>query len=241
MSAPRSDRPLTILIVDDDEPVVRALSRGLEKQGHRVYGAHSAADARALLETLKLDAAVVDLVLGDEEGPDGEPAGYGLCRHISSLPDAPFVVILSGKPPEEVYEQSLRAGAVAHLLKPVTVDYLEACLQTHHRLRTEGSARPPPPFPLQIDDDKCTASYWGKPLGLERRERRALGLLLDHCDQVVSPTQIRKHVGSASDQAARKTVNLARKKLEKAEAEEHDAVIETVRSEGFIIRYRSKK
>lgn len=236
MCEPGTNRPLKILIVDDDRGLVRSLRRGLERNGHQVFCAHSSAEALALAVKYKPDAAVVDLVLGEEEGPDAEPAGYRVCRHLNSLPHGPIVVIFSGMPAEDVYAESIRAGAVAHLAKPVRARHLEACLQTHCALRFENSSRPPPPFPLQVNDEECTVTLRGKLVDAKRRERAVLGLLLDHCDRVVTLSQVRAHLGSASDNAARKSVDRARASLGTDEK-----LVETLKNQGFILRYRSKK
>ena len=178
MSMRHTEHPLTILIVDDDPVMLRTIARSLERRGHQVHAAQTSAQAIELAQAHAFDAALVDLVLGEEADEESEPAGFELCRRLRALPNPPIVVTHSGQPPDAVYIESLRAGAVAHLQKPTLPDQLEACLRAHHEVRLERSTRPPPPFPLQIVDD--TVTFRGKLVPEVRGcELHALEVLLD--------------------------------------------------------------
>lgn len=56
----RAERPLTVLVADDEELIQRALSRLLSGRGHAVHTASDAYEAAALLERLRFDVVVVD-------------------------------------------------------------------------------------------------------------------------------------------------------------------------------------
>ncbi|HMR80403.1 MAG TPA: response regulator [Polyangiaceae bacterium] len=234
MSMRRTEHPLTVLIVDDEPAMLRTIARSLERRGHRVHAAQTSAQAMELAQAHALDAALVDLVLGEEASKESEPAGFELCRRLRALPVPPTVVTHSGQPPEAVYIESLRAGAVAHLQKPTLPDQLEACLWAHCVRRQEESSRPPPPFPLQIADG--TVCFRGKLFPEVRGcELHALEVLLDHCDQFVSTAELHEALDSGSDEAARQTVYRARRQI----GDQGEIIVKE--RAGFIIRYRSKK
>src|SRR6201999_4356234 len=61
---------LTVLLVDDCEDALKALSAVLELEGHSVSTANSGAAAIRELEALTPDVAIVDIVLADMDGFD---------------------------------------------------------------------------------------------------------------------------------------------------------------------------
>ena len=58
----------TLLYVDDEATIGRAVARWFERRGHVVHVAQSLSDARTLLETHDPDTIFVDVWLGTESG-----------------------------------------------------------------------------------------------------------------------------------------------------------------------------
>ena len=58
----------TVLYVDDEDAIRRAVSAWLTRRGHTVHTAATLADARDLLASQAIDGAFVDVWLGDENG-----------------------------------------------------------------------------------------------------------------------------------------------------------------------------
>jgi DNA-binding NtrC family response regulator len=58
----------TVLYVDDEDAIRRAVVAWLTRRGHRVHSAGTLADARDLLVSQTIDGVFVDLWLGDESG-----------------------------------------------------------------------------------------------------------------------------------------------------------------------------
>jgi DNA-binding NtrC family response regulator len=58
----------TVLYVDDEDAIRRAVVTWLTRKGHVVHAASSVAAARELLETHPIDGAFIDLWLGGESG-----------------------------------------------------------------------------------------------------------------------------------------------------------------------------
>jgi len=58
----------TVLYVDDEDAIRRVVVSWLTRRGHTVHTAATLADARALLESRRIDGAFVDVRLGDENG-----------------------------------------------------------------------------------------------------------------------------------------------------------------------------
>jgi DNA-binding NarL/FixJ family response regulator len=102
------------LIVEDDEPTARAVSRLVMSVGLKPRVVARARDARDLLVAAqKLRALVVDLGLPDG---DGFWVAEAARRGAAGLP----IVILTGSMSNEIVNQAFRLGA-RYLCKPLTV------------------------------------------------------------------------------------------------------------------------
>jgi len=60
----------TVLYVDDEDPIRRAMRSWLTRRGHVVFTAASIDEARAVLESNAIDGVFIDIWLGQESGFD---------------------------------------------------------------------------------------------------------------------------------------------------------------------------
>ncbi len=81
------DKKKTILLVDDDEDYLFQTRLHIEQFGFRVVTAESQAEAEKLLETLKPDLAILDLMM--EKDDSGFILAYKLKR---KYPDVPVII-----------------------------------------------------------------------------------------------------------------------------------------------------
>ena len=116
----RSSRPPEqwVLIVDDDEPVCRAMAKVLERMG---LAARYATTARQGLE--QVQAAVPDLILLDLNMP--EMNGPQFLEELRKTHLLLPVVIVTGHPDSTMMRQAMRHAPLLLLEKPVERDLLE--------------------------------------------------------------------------------------------------------------------
>ncbi len=128
---------LLVAIVDDEEPVRKALRRLLTSAGAAVETFASGPDFLASLESHQPDCLVLDLHL------PGLP-GRELQRLLAvAWPDLP-VIIVTGKDEPGAREEILADGACGYLLKPLDDVILLAVLNAVSRSRaTLGHSHPP--------------------------------------------------------------------------------------------------
>src|SRR3954447_13945526 len=67
-------RALTVLVIDDEPGIRKALSACLESDGHDVVAVSSGRDAHAATTRKSFDLVFVDIQLGDHSGMDLIPA-----------------------------------------------------------------------------------------------------------------------------------------------------------------------
>ena len=111
----------TVLIVDDDDALRRAIATTLSDLGHQPEQAGDGGSALAWLSRHRADAVLLDLRMPGLDGME-------VLRRIRARPDAPPVAVLTAVPTGENTIEAMRLGAADHLAKPVGRDGLRALL-----------------------------------------------------------------------------------------------------------------
>ena len=116
MSGPRG----TVLLVDDEEKILKRLGRALREQGHDVVEAGSAREAQRQLTQRPFDLFVVDNVMPGMTGLE-------LLREVfSTVPEAerPQVVMMTAHGSTQIVREAFKLGVEDFLEKPFGVDEL---------------------------------------------------------------------------------------------------------------------
>jgi two-component system, OmpR family, KDP operon response regulator KdpE len=158
-----------VLVVDDEQQILRALRTSLRGAGYEVETAESAEGALASAALRPPDAIILDLVL-----PDG--SGIEVCRELRRWSSTP-VIVLSAVGEEREKVAALDAGADDYVTKPVGIDELLARLRAVLR-RTTPSGEPIIEIgELVVDLEKRSVSTGGVPVHLTPHEFELLRVL----------------------------------------------------------------
>jgi PAS domain S-box-containing protein len=122
LSLPRGDGQ-RVLVVDDEEPLVRLATRTLEELGYVPVGFTS---SRAALAAFRADPQRFDAVVADERMPG--MSGSALIREVRGIRDRIPVVLMSGYVGDAVALQARDAGAEEVLRKPLSARDLATSL-----------------------------------------------------------------------------------------------------------------
>lgn len=119
MAASReTDAPLTVLIVDDEELLVRSCSRILEVEGFRVLTATRGRDAIDLARRYRPDIILADLMLPDLDGLE-------LLREARRNDPNVLVIMITGFATVDSSIEAIKAGAYDYIPKPFTATQLQ--------------------------------------------------------------------------------------------------------------------
>ena len=110
-------RPVSLLIVDDDESLARMLDDAALARGFRAECSTSLAAVNAALDQRAFDVALVDLVLGAE-------SGFDVIRRIKNLTPDTEIVVLSASTSLASAIRSYELSAFAFVQKPFDIDQL---------------------------------------------------------------------------------------------------------------------
>jgi DNA-binding NtrC family response regulator len=106
-----------VLLVDDEEKFVSALSQRLQVRGLKVDTASSGEEALKRIKSQKFDAIILDLVMPGMSGVE-------TLKHIKKEDPELQIIMLSGHGTVEKSVEAIKAGAVDFLEKPVDINKL---------------------------------------------------------------------------------------------------------------------
>ncbi|MEL6424469.1 MAG: ActR/PrrA/RegA family redox response regulator transcription factor [Pseudomonadota bacterium] len=129
----------SLLLLDDDEPFLRRLTRAMEKRGFEPSAALTVAEGRQIVQSNPPAYAVVDLRLEDGNGLDV----VELLRE--TRPDA-RIVVLTGYGAIATAVAAVKIGATDYLSKPADANDIVAAL-----LASSDDKPPPPENPMSAD------------------------------------------------------------------------------------------
>lgn len=175
-----------ILVVDDEEQILRALRTGLRGAGYEVETEATAEGALAAAAMRPPDAVILDLVLPDGTGTD-------VCRELRKWTAAP-VIILSAVGEEREKVAALDAGADDYVTKPVGIDELLARLRASLR-RVAPSGEPLIVIGgLEVDLEKQEVRVDGKPVHLTPHQFDLLRVLARNAGKLMTHRMLLQEV-----------------------------------------------
>jgi two-component system phosphate regulon response regulator PhoB len=222
----------TILVVEDEAPLLTLLRYNLEKQGFRV---EEAADGQEAL--LRVAETRPDLILLDWMLP--ALSGLEVCRQIRRRPatrDLPIIMVTARTEDQDAV-RALDTGADDYIAKPFAMEALLARIRA--LLRRSGAVPVKGRLSWQdivMDQDAHRVTRAGRALHLGPTEYRLLEFFLQHPGRVFSREQLLDAVWGRDIHVEPRTVDVHIRRLRKAVNGEGEAdVIRTVRSAGYAL------
>lgn len=207
---PRADA--TILVVDDDVQILRALRHALAARGYDVILASNGREALELAAVHIPRMVILDLALPDMSGLD-------VCRELRNWLTVPILVLsVRDRPNDKV--AALDIGADDYLTKPFDTSELLARIRSHLR-RAEQLPVAEPVYNfdgLRVDVAGRVVMRGAEEIHLTRTEFAVLQYLLQNAGRVVTHGVLLQHVwGPAYEtdtQTLRVHVGNLRRKIE---------------------------
>jgi two-component system phosphate regulon response regulator PhoB len=222
----------TVLIVEDEAPLLTLLRYNLEKQGFRV---DEAADGQEAL--LRVAEARPDIMLLDWMLPS--LSGIEVCRQLrrrTETRDLPIIMVTARTEDQDAV-RALDIGADDYIAKPFAMEHviarIRALLRRSGRVASKGSLAY---ADLAMDQDAHRVTRAGRPLQLGPTEYRLLEFFLQHPGRVFAREQLLDAVWGRDIHVEPRTVDVHIRRLRKAinQGDEVD-LIRTVRSAGYAL------
>jgi two-component system, OmpR family, response regulator RegX3 len=176
----------TILVVEDEESFVDALTVGLSREGFRVYVARDGVTGLAMFDSVKPDVVLLDVMLPRMSGID-------VCREIRKRSRVPIVMV-TAKSAEIDTVVGLEVGADDYVTKPYRLRELVARLRAVLRRASgpDGTEVEPSGSAVLEVGDVCLDSsrhevvVRGDLVNLPLKEFELLALLLTNAGRVLT-------------------------------------------------------
>lgn len=215
------------MIIEDDQRIRELVTRVLSQKGFDVDGASTALDGLQKIVQSSPDVVVLDMGLPDLDGAD-------LLKMIRAITDVPVVVATARSDDRDVI-RTLNAGADDYLVKPFSVEQLEARLRAVLRRSVADDAGSQLLVgDLRIDPSARTAILGDESLQLSPKEFDLLVYLAERVGVVVSKRELMAEVWRQPYGGSEKSVDVhiswIRKKLGETAAE--PGYIETIHGVG---------
>ncbi len=234
------DDKKTILIVDDEKPIVDILVYNLEKEGYNTLEANDGVTAVEIATTKKPDLILLDIMLPKMDG-------LTVCKKIRSSLNVP-ILMLTAKDEEIDKILGLELGADDYITKPFSVRELMARIKANLRkseikenannIGEDGKTKKIVVGPLELDLDKFEAKVDGEVIDLTIREFEVLKFLASQAGQVITREVLLEKVWGYEYYGDIRTVDVTvrriRGKIEKDTA--NPRILITKRGVGYYIR-----
>ncbi len=176
----------TVLVVDDDRALVRALSIGLRVHGFNVHAATTGPEALRVAGKVHPDVVLVDLGLPGLDGIEVIEALRGWSEAA--------IIVLSARPQEAVKVAALDAGADDYLTKPFGIDELLARVRAVSRRRVPTGEPVVQVGEITVDLSARRVERAGVLVHLTPKEWAALAILVRHPGQLVTHQSLLEQV-----------------------------------------------
>ncbi|RWM25433.1 response regulator transcription factor [Mesorhizobium sp.] len=215
---------VSILVVDDEPPILKLLRVGLGSQGYSVSEAPNARAAIEFMQAQRPDLILLDLGLPGMTGLEllGKWRNDGL--------DIP-VVILSSRTDETGIVSALELGADDYVTKPFGMNELVARIRValRHKFQQQGEKPVFQTGDLSVDLVKRIVKVEGKEVKLSPKEYDILRILVQYAGKVLTHQFLMKQLWNDSTdvQYLRVYVRQLRQKIEKTPDQPRYIITET--------------
>jgi two-component system response regulator RegX3 len=172
----------TILVVEDEESFIEALTVGLKREGFRVIVGRDGAEALSLFTAVRPDLVLLDVMLPKISGID-------VCREIRTQSRVPIIMV-TAKTSEIDTVVGLEVGADDYVSKPYRlrelVARIRAALRRAPRDHVAPSATVLDVGDVRLDPERHEVFVRGDLVTLPLKEFELLEVLLDNAGRVVT-------------------------------------------------------
>ena len=227
-----------ILIVQNDEPMLRGLALSLAAEGYRPLQSALGEEAIVLAESEAVDLLILEVTLPDISGLD-------VCRRLRERGNEVAIIMLSAKSDETDVVVALEVGANDYVTKPFRMREFIARVRVQLRQRAKAQGDPLRRCSfgnIVVDFEAHRASRSGQELELTPKEYEILRLLIRCRGEVVTRQRMLTAIWGYNSAPATRTVDnhvaRLRQKLEEDPARPNFVL--SVYGEGYKFAGRPK-
>ncbi|WOB43661.1 response regulator [Thermoleptolyngbya oregonensis NK1-22] len=221
---------MRLLLVEDDELFVHALSTYLVAQRYAVDVATDGESGWSYIQATTYDLVVLDVNLPKLNG-------FQLCQRIRQAGYHQPILLLTAKDDSADKVTGLDAGADDYVVKPCTVEELSARIRALLRRQQLPAAPVLEWSGLRLDPGACNVTYGGREVLLTSKEYSLLELFLRYPQRVFSSSSILERLWAFEESPGEEAVRALMKRLrQKLRAAGTPDLIETLYGQGYRLK-----
>ena len=225
-----SDRPVRVLVVEDDEEIAQVLQRSLRMEGYDVKLAGDGSQALDDTQAFLPDLIVLDL------GLPGSTASRSPASCAEDEDDTP-ILMLTARDALESRVEGLDVGADDYLVKPFERQELLARMRALLRRRPPRGMAPLRVGDLTLNPDTHEVVRGDRSIDLTQREFELLEYLMRNERLVISRQRLLDEVWGYDPFSITNTIEVFVSNLRrKLEAGGEPRLLHTVRGAGYVLR-----
>ena len=218
-----------ILIIEDDEEILRVLKRVLTYEGYIVDTALTGQTGLTLAQEQVPDLVVLDWMLPKMDGLE-------VCRRLQKLGNQP-IMMLTAKHTTQDRVQGLDAGADDYVVKPFEIEELLARIRALLRRTAADRVKVLEFADLKLDSSSRQAIRGDREIELTAKEYDLLELFMRHPRQVMTREVIFDQVWDYDFGGESNVLDVYIRYLrQKLEEQGETRLIYTVRGVGYVMR-----
>ncbi|MFA5535656.1 MAG: response regulator transcription factor [Bacillota bacterium] len=222
-----------ILVVDDEEDIVKVIEHRLSKEGYRIITAGDGEEALWLFQRERPDLMILDLMLPKIDG-------FEVCRLIREKSDVP-IIILSARTDELDRLLGFRMGGDDYMTKPFSPSELALRVKAIFRRMSGVESANKTAFDLvkqkglEINPNNYTVTLADKEVQLTPKEFKLLWLMASQPEYVFSREQLLEQIWDSDSvkDADNVTVMISRLRDKIEENPGNPSYIKTVWGAGY--------
>ncbi len=219
-----------ILLVEDNEIIVKGLKYLLEQEKFDIKIAKNIVEAKTMIKKQKFDLYLLDITL-----PDGD--GYEICQYVKKQKDVP-VIFLTAKDEELNVVQCLDMGADDYIIKPFRnrelISRIKSVLRRYYH--DEINENQIKCRDVIIDSNKAVVYKAGKEIVFTSLEYKILYMLISNKNILVTREQILDKIWDVAGNFVNdNTLTVYIKRIRNKLDDKEGKFIQTVRGIGYKV------
>jgi DNA-binding response OmpR family regulator len=220
---------MTILLADDERPLLNFLERGLRAEGYKCSTLSELHEVLPYISKNTPEIVVLDRLFGSEDS-------LIIVEAIKALPSPPMILILTALDDVSERVNGLKKGADDYLCKPFDFDELLARIAALRR-RADKSAQSPRNTlgigSLELAMDERIARINGTEISLTKIEFELLVYLTENQKKVLSRERILSRVWQTKSDPQTNIVDVYISRLRRKLEDDPKITIQTLRGNGY--------
>ncbi len=217
---------VNILIVDDDKNIRKLLQAVLEREGYNVYNACDGQLALKVIDQVKIDIAIVDIMMPNIDGYEFTSLLRGANQDLP-------ILMLSAKQLAEDRKKGFALGIDDYMTKPVDIEELILHVKALLRRAKINGDKKIVLGDVVIDSESMTVTKNGKVQELPQKEFLLLYKLLSYPDKIFTRIQIMDEIWGMDCETSWETVTVHVARLRKRFEGWKEFEIQSIRGLGY--------